>query len=66
MGFIFRPEVYKPERQDLRGAAELILAKQRNGPTGIVKMVFLKHCTRFENRTADLGEEPGAPPPEDE
>jgi replicative DNA helicase len=66
VGFIFRPEVYKPERQDLRGAAELILAKQRNGPTGVVKMVFLKHCTRFENRTADLGEEPGPPLPEDE
>jgi replicative DNA helicase len=67
VGFIFRPEVYKPERQDLRGAAELILAKQRNGPTGVVKMVFLKHCTRFENLTSDLPEEAGgAPPPEDE
>jgi replicative DNA helicase len=66
VGFIFRPEVYKPERQDLRGQAELILAKQRNGPTGVVKMVFLKHCTRFENRTADLPEETEAPPPADE
>jgi replicative DNA helicase len=66
VGFIFRPEVYKPDRQDLRGQAELILAKQRNGPTGIVKMVFLKHCTKFENLTSDLSEEPAPPLPEDE
>jgi replicative DNA helicase len=65
VGFIFRPEVYNPQRTDLRGQAELILAKQRNGPTGVVKLVFLKHCTRFENTTSDaFGEE--APPPEEE
>ena len=33
--------------------AELILAKQRNGPTGTVKLRFNKACTRFENRAAD-------------
>ena len=67
VGFIFRPEVYKPERQDLRGQAELILAKQRNGPTGLVKLMFLKHCTRFENTTSDaFGEESAPPPVEDE
>jgi replicative DNA helicase len=67
VGFIFREEVYKPERQDLRGLAELILAKQRNGPTGVVKLVFLKHCTKFENHTSDLGEESAPPaPPEEE
>ena len=64
VGFIFREEVYKPEREDLRGLAELILAKQRNGPTGVVKLVFLKHCTKFENHTSDLGEE--SAPPTDE
>jgi DnaB-like helicase C terminal domain len=32
------------------GEAELIIAKQRNGPTGEVKLTFLKQCTRFENR----------------
>ena len=65
VGFIFRPEVYNQQRTDLRGQAELILAKQRNGPTGVVKLVFLKHCTRFENTTSDaFGDE--APPPEEE
>jgi replicative DNA helicase len=66
VGFIFRPEVYRPERQDLRGQAELILAKQRNGPTGVVKLVFLKHCTRFENTTSDAFGEESAPPPVEE
>jgi replicative DNA helicase len=65
VAFIFRPEVYKPDRQDLRGKAELILAKQRNGPTGIVNLLFLKHCTKFENLASDL-DESAAPPPEDE
>jgi replicative DNA helicase len=54
VGFIYREEVYKPEREDLRGLADLILAKQRNGPTGLVKMVFLKESTKFENRTSDI------------
>jgi replicative DNA helicase len=54
VAFIFREEVYKPDREDLRGMAELLLAKQRNGPTGRVNMVFLKEFTKFENRTGDL------------
>ncbi len=53
VAFIFREEVYKPERQDLRGMAELILAKQRNGPTGRTNLVFLKQYTKFENAAAD-------------
>ena len=57
VGFIFREEVYKPDREDLRGMAELLLAKQRNGPTGRVNLVFLKEFTKFENRTNDLGED---------
>ncbi len=55
VGFIYREEVYKPEREDLRGLADLMLTKQRNGPTGVIKLVFLKESTKFENRTADLG-----------
>ena len=51
VGFIFREEVYKPDRDDLNGVAELILAKQRNGPIGRVNLVFLKEFTKFENRT---------------
>ena len=47
VGFIFREEVYKPDREDLKGAAELIIAKQRNGPIGRVKLVFLRESTRF-------------------
>lgn len=53
--FIFRPEYYKPDREDLRGLAELIIAKQRNGPTGKVKMAFLRQFTRFENLADDIG-----------
>lgn len=58
VGFIFREEVYKPDREDLRGLAELIIAKQRNGPTGKVKLVFLREYTKFENPVSDLDDEP--------
>jgi replicative DNA helicase len=59
VAFIFREEVYKRDREDLRGLAELILAKQRNGPVGKIDMVFLHHLTKFENRAEDLGEVDG-------
>ena len=58
VGFIFRDEVYKRDREDLSGLAELILAKQRNGPVGTVDMVFLHAQTKFENRAEDTGELP--------
>jgi replicative DNA helicase len=58
VGFIFREEVYKRDREDLRGLAELILAKQRNGPIGKVDLVFLHALTKFENRAEDLGDMP--------
>jgi replicative DNA helicase len=63
--FIFREEIYKPEREDLKGLAELLIAKQRNGPTGLMNLVFLKQFTKFENRTSDLGGEEDAPPVDD-
>ncbi|MFN7924643.1 MAG: replicative DNA helicase [Bryobacteraceae bacterium] len=47
--FIYRPDYYKPDREDLRGLAEIIIAKQRNGPTGKVKLAFLREFTLFEN-----------------
>lgn len=47
--FIFREEVYNQDDPELQGMAELIIAKQRNGPTGRIKMAFLKDSTRFEN-----------------
>jgi len=57
VGFIYREEVYKPNDESLRGLAELLVAKQRNGPTGKVNLVFLREFTKFENRTNDLGED---------
>jgi replicative DNA helicase len=44
---LHRPEYYDPNDQP--GIAELIIAKNRNGATGTVKMTFLKNFTRFEN-----------------
>ncbi|MGB7289545.1 MAG: replicative DNA helicase [Candidatus Macondimonas sp.] len=46
--FIYRDEVYNPESPD-KGTAEIIIAKQRNGPTGTVRLTFLGQYTRFEN-----------------
>ncbi|HWC76529.1 MAG TPA: replicative DNA helicase [Blastocatellia bacterium] len=46
--FIFREEVYNSTDEN-RGTAELIVGKQRNGPTGVVQLAFLKEFTRFEN-----------------
>jgi replicative DNA helicase len=57
VGFIFREEVYKRDNKELEGMAELIVAKQRNGPTGVVNLLFLKEYTKFENRASDFGEE---------
>lgn len=45
--FIYRPEVYGIEGTE--GLAEIIIGKQRNGPTGSVQLAFLKEYTRFEN-----------------
>lgn len=56
IGFIHRPEVYQRDREDLKGVAELLLAKQRNGPIGKVDLVFIHSQVRFENRAEDLGE----------
>ncbi|MBV9179943.1 MAG: intein-containing replicative DNA helicase, partial [Acidobacteria bacterium] len=57
VAFIFREEVYKPDDPELDGVAEIIVRKQRNGPTGTVKMAFLKSSTRFESLASDaLGE----------
>jgi replicative DNA helicase len=46
--FIFREEVYKQDDPDLQGRAEIIIAKQRNGPIGRINLAFLKQSTRFE------------------
>ena len=51
--FIFREEFYKPDDVDLRGKAEIIVAKQRNGPIGKFKLAFLHNSTRFDNLAED-------------
>ncbi|HUE20950.1 MAG TPA: replicative DNA helicase [Bryobacteraceae bacterium] len=56
MAFIFREEVYRPNDESLRGGAELIMAKQRNGPVGTIPLVFLREFTKFENRAQDSEE----------
>lgn len=48
VAFIYREDYYK-ESEENKGLSEIILAKQRNGPTGTVKLAFLKEFTRFEN-----------------
>ena len=57
VAFIFREEVYRPDKESLKGLAELIVAKQRNGPTGRIKLAFLNRYTKFENLAADTGED---------
>jgi replicative DNA helicase len=46
--FIYREEEYK-QTDENRGIAEIIIGKQRNGPTGTLKLAFIKEFTRFEN-----------------
>jgi replicative DNA helicase len=53
VAFIFREEVYKKDDPDLDGRAEIIVAKQRNGPTDTIRMVFIKRYTRFENLSVE-------------
>jgi replicative DNA helicase len=50
--FIYRDEYYNPETTNAKGIAELIIAKQRNGPTGKVLTRFTASCTRFDNLVA--------------
>ncbi len=45
---LFREEYYNPTEEN-QGIAEVIISKQRNGPTGTVKLAFIKEYTRFEN-----------------
>lgn len=54
VAFIYRDEVYnKDENNPNRGKAEIIIAKQRNGPIGTVPLVYLASYTRFENAAGE-------------
>jgi replicative DNA helicase len=47
--FIYRDEVYNPDKEEAKGRAEVIIGKQRNGPIGRVDLTFLGRFTRFAN-----------------
>jgi replicative DNA helicase len=59
VGLLVRPEMYEEDdeaRQEKSGEAELIIAKQRNGPVGEIPLTFLKEFTRFEDRARNINE----------
>jgi replicative DNA helicase len=58
--FLFRPEYYAPaeQREELEGKSELIISKQRNGPTGVVELFFQKAYTRFDSVSRDSSSGP--------
>jgi len=47
--FIYREEVYSPDKEEAKGRAEVIIGKQRNGPIGKIDLTFLGRFTRFAN-----------------
>ena len=51
---MYREDYYKPDTPD-KGTAEVIIGKQRNGPTGTVRLAFLGEYTRFENLASGSG-----------
>ena len=56
VALLVRPEVYEDDedtKSDLAGKAELLIAKQRNGPIGEIPLTFIKEYTRFENAAFD-------------
>ena len=55
MMMLYRPEYYNPTEEN-RGLAEVIIGKQRNGPTGAVKLQFFGSMMRFENRAPSVAE----------
>jgi replicative DNA helicase len=50
---LHRAEEYEPENAEARGAAEINVAKHRNGPTRMIRVAFVKEFTRFENAARD-------------
>jgi replicative DNA helicase len=60
--FLYRDEYYNREKSEKPGIAEIIVAKHRNGPTGMVELMFRKELTRFENLARDRRSEVPAGP----
>jgi replicative DNA helicase len=54
--FVYRDEVYNKEDESVKGRAEIIIGKQRNGPIGIVNVAFLKDYAKFDNLTERVAE----------
>ncbi len=61
IAFIYRDEIYNPHNERNRNIAEIIVGKQRNGPTGYFKLTFQKELTRFRSYVEDGAVEPDAP-----
>jgi replicative DNA helicase len=55
VAFIHREEYYDRDNEDVKGKAEIIVAKQRNGPTGSIQLAYIADYTRFENLAHDAG-----------
>ena len=57
VALLMREEYYNPHMEDKKGLAEIIIAKQRNGPVGSLYLTFVNEYTRFENLSRRKGEE---------
>lgn len=55
--FIFREEFYKPQKEEVRGLAEVIVGKHRNGPVGKVVLTFVGELARFESFSDRVGDD---------
>jgi replicative DNA helicase len=62
VAFIYRDEVYNHDTEDNKGLAELIIAKHRNGETGVVELVFLGETTSFKSLDRHGRSDESAPP----
>jgi replicative DNA helicase len=56
--FVYREEYYKKDIPEIKGQADIIIGKQRNGPVGDVKVAFIKDYARFDNLEKIHGDSP--------